>query len=141
MSFIDDIANCPCGGKARVTDDEWGVMVECADCGLNNGGEFSPKRGVSESVAHWNGLFGGKGQNSKKVKAFDFMISTGNYEYHCDPDYISPGKENYQSVRKLSGQVNYKGRIFVVLHRRGRLGSGGMDDGRSGSVDIIMIKA
>ena len=75
----------------------------------------------------------------EEIRAFEHMMEAGMYEYHCDPWYAAPGVDNYRSVQYLTGQLRYKGEIFVVFHKYGRHGSGGMDEGSPASVSIIRI--
>jgi len=74
------------------------------------------------------------------VDAFDFMIENDTYKYSCDLWYREPGPENYKSVQFIKGQVQYRGEIFVVTHKAGYSGSGGMSEGAPNSVEIIRIK-
>ena len=75
----------------------------------------------------------------RDIKVLDFMMEARMSEYHCDPWYAEPGASNYNSGRHLSGQISYKGEIFVVTQMAGRHGSGGMDEGSPASMTIIRI--
>ncbi|MGR8931936.1 MAG: Lar family restriction alleviation protein [Gammaproteobacteria bacterium] len=51
----EKLKNCPCcGGAAEVCEDEWGSMVRCTDCGLNNGGEYAPNIPTDDRIKSWN---------------------------------------------------------------------------------------
>jgi hypothetical protein len=74
------------------------------------------------------------------IQVFEHMMENGLYSYSCDPWYAEPGSSNYYSGRHLTGQVQYKGEIFVVGHSAARSGSGGMDEGSPESISIIRIQ-
>ena len=74
-----------------------------------------------------------------EITALDYMIASSLYVYSCDPWCVSPMDDHYQSASSLNGQVNYKNEIFVVSHRPGRHGRGGMDMGNPASVSITRI--
>jgi len=67
------------------------------------------------------------------------MIENGLFEYSCDPWYIAPGAQNYESIKRIKGQVNYGNDIFIVSHRAGSSGCGGMSEGSPNSATIYRI--
>ena len=77
---------------------------------------------------------------TKKILAFDYMISKKRYTYTCDPWYEQPGNDHFNSVYKFNGQVNYGEEIFVVCHADGHSGCGGMDEGSPESITIVRIR-
>jgi hypothetical protein len=74
------------------------------------------------------------------IKAFEHMIDNDLYTYSADPWCREPIAEHYESLRDYNGQVDYKDEIFVVTHRSGSNGMGGMDQGSPPSVAITRIK-
>jgi len=74
-----------------------------------------------------------------KMKALDYMIEEGLYDYYADTWSHDPKPEHYSSLSNVNGQVDYNGEIFVVTHRSGQHGMGGMDQGSPPSVSIIRI--
>jgi len=58
------------------------------------------------------------------MKALDYMIKEGLYEYSTDTWGGDDRTENYYSVMESNGQVNYKDEVFVVTHTDG--GGAGM---------------
>ena len=58
------------------------------------------------------------------MKALDYMIAEGLYEYSTDTWGGDDRTENYYSVLESKGQVNYKDEVFVVTHTDG--GGAGM---------------
>ena len=68
------------------------------------------------------------------------MIDNDLYTYSADPWCREPIAEHYASLEGYSGQVDYKDEIFVVTHRSGSSGMGGMDQGTPASVSITRIQ-
>jgi hypothetical protein len=64
---------------------------------------------------------------------FDYMIDNTLYEYSCDPWYSEPHRNNYKSLGKLKGQINYKGEIFVVGRHQGTGSS-------PGSASVVRVR-
>lgn len=75
----------------------------------------------------------------RKIEVLDYMISRNRYSYHCDPWYEEPGSRYYKSICGISGEIRYKGEIFVVVHEDGHSGMGGMDEGCPSSVTIHRV--
>jgi len=51
------LANCPCcGGDAEIDDNEFGIFIRCAECGLNNSGEYAKRLegNYEEAIKKWN---------------------------------------------------------------------------------------
>jgi len=78
-----------------------------------------------------------------QVAALDYMIEKGHWYYWCDPWCRDPDGANYSSIAEegLSGQVNYKGEIFLVVRTAAIHGRGGMDEGRPAGAKIYRIEA
>jgi len=58
------------------------------------------------------------------MKALDYMIKEGLYEYSTDTWGGDDRTEDYYSVMESKGQVNYKDEVFVITHTDG--GGAGM---------------
>lgn len=74
------------------------------------------------------------------MKALDYMIEKGLYEYHCDAWYGGEHSGNYASVKNIQGQINHRGMIFIVHHYGGFSGLGGMSEGDPDSVNITRVR-
>ena len=91
---------------------------------------------VNEALRHF------KNDKSKDndIDALDYMIVNNLYEYNCDTWSGEIERNHYFSVKKYSGQVNYRNEIFVINLEVETNGIGGMSEGTPPSASIIRIK-
>lgn len=85
-----------------------------------------------------------------EFKSLDAMLAFGAQEMDGDP-WMGSDAEHMQGngllqssaawheLANIRGEIHYKGRIFLVTHRPGHRGMGGMDEGSPPSVRVYLI--